>query len=128
MTEHTTRAVHLDRLADWEPFGEPGEAAGQVSWISRGDDGRTAVGIWRVEPADMPENAEVQLPTDETVHALAGHARLILEDGETIDLTPGVVAFLPAGTVSRWTILESFTELFVSSKATGAPQNGDEDV
>lgn len=117
MPDRTAKFAEVDRLVGWVPFGDGDEAAGEVSWIEHSGDGGTAVGVWRVQPSDLPEDAEVVMPTDETVYGLAGRARLTLDDGRTVDLAPGVVVFLPAGSVSRWTILEPFTELFVSSMA-----------
>jgi uncharacterized cupin superfamily protein len=52
-------------------------------------------------------------PKRETLVVLEGSARVDIADGVTLDLHPGVIASIPAGTETTWHITPPFKEFWV---------------
>lgn len=100
-------------LEDWGPrvgadAGEP-QTSGRV--LHRSADGRTEVGVWQCTPGGW---SVTDRPDTETVHLLAGRARLSDAGGGSRELGAGDAAVLPAGWSGRWDILETVRKLYVT--------------
>lgn len=86
------------------------ETPGQIAMLV--EDKNLMAGLWRSggvawEPFDVP------MDYDETLYVLSGSARLQLDDGPVMDLTPGDVIFVPKGAVAHWEPSIDFTELWM---------------
>jgi uncharacterized cupin superfamily protein len=84
--------------------GDP-QASGTLLWKSA--DARLAVGIWACTPGSFRWTH-----ADETAVVVQGRATVERDDGEPIELAPGVVAFFPEGLVTRWTVHEPLRKAF----------------
>ena len=84
--------------------GNP-EASGVLLW--RSDDEKTAVGVWQCTPGAFDWTH-----VDETFVIVRGRATIEAEGGQRIELAPGVVAFFPNGTKTRWTVHETIRKGF----------------
>jgi uncharacterized protein len=84
--------------------GHP-EASGLVLWIS--EDETTMVGVWQCTPGAFDWTH-----VDETFVIARGRATIEAEGGQRIELAPGVVAFFPNGTKTRWTVHETLRKGF----------------
>ena len=67
------------------------------------------VGLWEMVPG-VAEDTEV----DEVCVMLAGRGTVRFEDGEEIDLAPGVAVRLRAGERTTWTVTETLRKVYVS--------------
>jgi len=76
--------------------GDP-EASGTLLWKS--DDSTLAVGIWACTPGSFSWTH-----TDEMLVVVEGQATVEREDGDPVELAPGVLAFFPEGLTTRWTV------------------------
>jgi uncharacterized cupin superfamily protein len=56
------------------------------------------------------------IENDECLVVLSGAGRLAYEDGETIDLRPGVCVRLHAGDRTEWTVLSTLRALTIAGR------------
>ncbi|GAA1778211.1 hypothetical protein GCM10009795_025440 [Nocardioides hankookensis] len=73
------------------------------------DLGGLEVGLWEMVPG-VAEDTEV----DEVCVMLSGRGTVRFEDGEEIDLAPGVAVRLRAGERTTWTVTETLRKVYVS--------------
>ncbi|MBZ5738138.1 cupin domain-containing protein [Nocardioides mangrovi] len=71
--------------------------------------GETEVGVWEMGPG-TEEDTEV----DEVFVVLAGRGTVAFEDGEVVDLAPGVAVRLTAGERTTWTVTEPLRKVYVA--------------
>lgn len=71
--------------------------------------GETSVGVWEMAPG-TEEDTEV----DEVFVVLAGRGTVTFDDGETIELHPGVAVRLTAGEHTTWTVTEPLRKVYVA--------------
>jgi uncharacterized cupin superfamily protein len=90
---------------DWILDGEP-EARGAV--ISRSDDSRIIRGLWECSPGSF----KWVFSYDETLVVVAGRATVELDNGDRVELAPGVMAFFGRGHDARWTVHETLRKGF----------------
>ncbi len=66
------------------------------------------VGVW-----EHPVGRSTDIETDEVFVVIAGSGRVVLEDGRTLDLHPGVVGVLDAGTRTVWEVDEPLRKVWL---------------
>ena len=66
------------------------------------------VGVW-----EHPVGTSTDVETDEVFVVLSGSGRVILADGSVLDLAPGTVGVLVAGTATTWEIDEPLRKVWV---------------
>ena len=71
--------------------------------------GGAEVGLWEMAPG-TDHDTEV----DEVFVVLAGRGTVTFEDGETIDLLPGVAVRLRAGERTTWVVTETLRKVYVA--------------
>jgi uncharacterized cupin superfamily protein len=71
--------------------------------------GGLEVGLWEMAPGTA-EDTEV----DEVCLMLAGRGTVTFEDGEVVDLVPGVAVQLRAGERTTWVVTETLRKVYVS--------------
>jgi uncharacterized protein len=73
------------------------------------DLGEVAVGVWEMAPG-TEDDTEV----DEVFVVLAGRGTVAFEDGEVVELAPGVAVRLTAGERTTWTVTEALRKVYVA--------------
>lgn len=76
------------------------------------EDGRFLCAIWRCTPCAFRWDYDAH----EMVTILSGRATVSIEGGPTIELQPGVVAYFLPGQKALWTVHETTTKTFSTSK------------
>ena len=71
--------------------------------------GGVEVGVW-----EMTEGAVHDTEVDEIFVVLGGRGRVEFEDGEAIDLSPGVTVRLSAGERTTWTVTSTLRKVWVA--------------
>ena len=95
-----------DRVLGADVFGEPLGPDGEQALA---DLGGVEVGLWEMAPG-TDDDTEV----DEVFVVLAGRGTVAFEDGELIDLAPGVAVRLRAGERTTWTVTETLRKVYVA--------------
>jgi uncharacterized cupin superfamily protein len=79
--------------------------------VELGGFGDAEVGVW-----EMTVGAMSDVEADEVFVVIAGQASVVLEpggdDAETIELSPGAVVRLAAGTRTVWTVTENLRKVY----------------
>jgi uncharacterized protein len=71
--------------------------------------GGAEVGLWGMDPG-VDHDTEV----DEVFVVLAGRGTVEFEDGQVVELTPGVAVRLHAGERTTWTVTETLRKVYVA--------------
>jgi uncharacterized cupin superfamily protein len=100
--------VSSTQAADWERDSDP---PGEVHWLC--EDAGIEAGLWRPLAGVTPDSVQWTLPGREAILVLEGQARIEIEGGPTLELKPGSVASLPAGTRTTWQVTADFKEFWV---------------
>lgn len=69
------------------------------------------VGVW-----EHPVGVSTDVETDEVFVVLSGRGRITLEDGTVLELHPGTVGVLDAGTRTTWEVDETLRKVWVVSR------------
>ena len=69
----------------------------------------TEVGVWEMAPG-----TERDTETDEVFVVIAGRGTVAFEDGEVVELRPGVAVRLRAGERTTWTVTERLRKVYVA--------------
>lgn len=69
------------------------------------------VGVW-----EHPVGRSTDVETDEVFVVLSGRGRVFLADGRVLDLRPGTVGVLDAGTETTWEIEETLRKVWVVAR------------
>ncbi|MFF4414929.1 cupin domain-containing protein [Streptosporangium sp. NPDC001559] len=72
-------------------------------------DGSQSRGIWEITPGTVTD-----VENDEIFVVLAGRATLEVENGTSIELAPGSVCLLSAGTKTTWIVHETLRKVYHS--------------
>lgn len=67
------------------------------------------VGLW-----EMTQGSARDTEVDEVFVVVSGHGTVTFEDGERLDLTPGVAVRLRAGERTEWTITETLRKVWIA--------------
>lgn len=110
MVEDARESVtHVDAEDGWEPDEETG---GLVRMVRESD--ALSVGLWK--PGGVAgRRIEYRLDAEETLVVLRGSGEVRVDDGEPIQLRPGVVVTLPRGSDLSWLVDNEFRELWIYS-------------
>jgi uncharacterized protein len=73
----------------------------------KSEDERLCVGIWQCTPGVFD-----WMHVNETLCVVRGRVTIAPKGGDPVELEPGVVAFFPEGTRTRWTIHETVRKAF----------------
>ncbi|AWH94088.1 hypothetical protein A6035_17160 (plasmid) [Dietzia lutea] len=76
--------------------------------LFQSDDGRVASGFARHAPSEV----WIELPVDEVLLCLEGHVTITPDEGEPVDVRPGELVWLPAGTNATWRFHETTVDVF----------------
>lgn len=117
-TPHLTSVAAADlmgALEDWGPrvpadSGTP-QTSGRI--IHRAPDASIEIGIWECTPGSWTITDRVD---NETIHLLAGRARLTDAGGSSVDLVAGDVLVLPRGWSGTWEIVETVRKFYVIAR------------
>ena len=71
--------------------------------------GGAEVGLW-----EMTEGTARDIEVDEVFVVVSGRGHVTFEDGQRIDLTPGVAVRLTAGERTVWTVTERVRKIWVA--------------
>jgi uncharacterized cupin superfamily protein len=90
-----------------------GLPAGEVAWLrNTARDGQTyKAGMWRADPSECP----YYFAADETFVMIDGVLRIKLEDGTTLEFSPGDTGSFVKGTNSTWTVVEPVVHFFIQT-------------
>ncbi len=92
------------------PAGQVVAGAPRVGVESLGDFGGREYGVWEMTPGAMSDVEE-----DELFIVIAGHAVVELDSGATrIELSPGSVGRLYAGTRTVWTVTDTLRKIYLT--------------
>ena len=69
------------------------------------------VGVWQ-----HPRGMSTDVEADEVFVVLAGAGRVVLADGEVLELRPGTVGVLTAGTATTWIVDEPLRKVWVTPR------------
>ena len=99
--------AHLDH----EPLPDDEVVAGSptAAAVTLGHLGEHEVGVW-----EMTEGTARDTEVDEVFVVVAGRGWVTCEDGERIDLAPGVAVRLTAGERTVWTVTERVRKIWVA--------------
>ncbi len=101
----TTAALEHEPLpADEVDAGSPTAAVSTLGAV-----GGAEVGLW-----EMSEGTTRDTEVDEVFVIVSGRGHVVFEDGERIDLAPGVAVRLTAGERTVWTVTERVRKFWVS--------------
>ena len=101
--------THVDVDEEWAPDEETG---GLVRMVRAA--GSVEVGLWKPNGvAGM--RIEYELDAEETLVVLRGSGELRVDEGDPIDLRPGVVVSLSRGSWLSWLVDDEFRELWIYS-------------
>ena len=101
----TTAAVQHEPLpADEVVDGSPTAAVVSLDAV-----GGAEVGLW-----EMSEGTARDTEVDEVFVVVSGRGSVEFEDGERIDLAPGVAVRLTAGERTVWTVTERLRKIWVA--------------
>jgi len=95
-----------DLPADKSPAGP---IATGVQMLAATDD--LEVGVW-----EHPVGTSTDVETDEVFVVLSGRGRVTCADGTVLDLQPGTVGVLEAGTATTWEVEETLRKVWVVSR------------
>ena len=98
MSDSSRRVLSADVLA--------GDAAPLATLATLGT---AEVGLWEMAPG-VDHDTEV----DEVFVVLAGRGTVLFEDGERVELRPGVAVRLRAGEQTTWTVTETLRKVYVA--------------
>lgn len=101
--------THVDVDDEWEPDDETG---GLVRMVRSAES--VEVGLWKPNGA-AGARIEYELDAEETLVVLSGTGELRVDDGEPIELRPGVVVSLARGSRLSWLVDADFRELWIYS-------------
>jgi len=99
--------THVDEVEDWEPDEETG---GLVHMVRTADS--VEVGLWKPDGV-AGKRFEYELTAEETLVVLRGSGEVRVDEGEPIQLRPGVVVSLPRGCRLSWLVDDEFRELWI---------------
>ena len=100
----TTRLEHQPLPGDEVVAGVPTAAVHTLTAL-----GSVEVGLW-----EMTEGTARDTEVDEVFVVISGRGTVAFEDGERVDLGPGVVVRLRAGERTTWTVTEPLRKIWVA--------------
>jgi uncharacterized cupin superfamily protein len=80
-----------------------------VAMLAATDD--LEVGVW-----EHPAGTSTDVETDEVFVVLSGRGRVTCADGTVMELRPGTVGILAAGTATTWEVEETLRKVWVVSR------------
>lgn len=106
-----------DQVALTEEPPDPGSVLGGDPRIADGEIARTAAGdlvtgVWSCTPGRLTD-----VEVDETFVVLSGRATIEPDGGDAVEVGPGDVCVLAAGTATTWTIHETLHKVYVIREA-----------
>ena len=85
--------------------GDPRNADGEIARSAAGD---LVTGVWSCTPGRLTD-----VEADETFVVLSGRATIEPAGGEPVEVGPGDVCVLVAGTATTWTVHEPLRKVYV---------------
>jgi uncharacterized cupin superfamily protein len=100
-------ALPLDDLPLEESSVVAGSPAAGIATLH--DDLGVEIGVW-----ELTEGTVTDTEVDEVFVVVAGSGSVTFEDGERVDLRPGLVVRLRAGERTTWTVTERLRKVWVA--------------
>ena len=100
----TTPLLHEPLPSDDVVAGGPTAGARTLSTV-----GPVEVGLW-----EMSEGTARDTEVDEVFVVVSGGGTVVFEDGQRVDLAPGVAVRLRAGERTTWTVRERLRKIWVA--------------
>jgi uncharacterized cupin superfamily protein len=91
------------------PTGQVADGSPTTAVVTLGTVGGADVGLW-----EMTEGTGRDTEVDEVFVVVSGAGHVTFEDGERIDLAPGVAVRLNAGERTVWTVTERVRKIWVA--------------
>ncbi len=91
------------------PPGEVVEGSPTAAVATLGSVGGVEVGLW-----EMSEGTARDTEVDEVFVIVSGRGSVLFDDGERIDLAPGVAVRLTAGERTVWTVTERVRKIWMA--------------
>ena len=87
------------------------DGAPTTGWAALGETASgESVGVWEMTPGTMSDTE-----ADEVFVVIAGRATVeLLDESQTLELSPGSVVWLTAGTRTVWTVHETLRKVYVT--------------
>lgn len=82
--------------------------APEVAAATLSDAPTVEIGVW-----EHTVGTSSDIEADEAFVVLSGRATVVVADGPTLELSPGVVGFLEAGARTTWTVHETLRKVYV---------------
>lgn len=108
-----TDAITVTLLGETVPAEQRLSGSPITAALELGEFGDAEIGVWEMTVGSMSD-----VESDEVFVVVSGHGTLELEpggpDAELIELAPGTIVRLAAGTNSIWTITETLRKVYIS--------------
>ena len=91
------------------PPDEVVDGAPTAAVVTLGTVGSAEVGLW-----EMTEGTARDTEVDEVFVVVSGRGHVLFDDGERIDLAPGVAVRLTAGERTVWTVTERVRKVWIA--------------
>lgn len=82
----------------------------ETSTITLHKDGRSSAGLWRVSPGEF---ITARRGKTEFITIIEGTGQLVRDNGEVLELSPGIFAVMEDGWTGRWVINTDLVKSFV---------------
>ena len=102
-----------DAELDWAALPPEQCPHGSISTgvVGLAETGFAQVGIWQ-----HPAGTSTDVEQDEVFVVISGRGRVHLADGRVLDLAPGIVGVLAAGTATTWVIDEPLRNVWLTAR------------
>jgi uncharacterized cupin superfamily protein len=109
LANHVEQAVLMELVHEALPAGRVVSGAPTVGTAVLGELGSTSIGVWEISAPSVSTDVEV----DEFFVVLQGEATVSFADGSpALELRPGVVGRLAAGTHTTWTVRQTLRKIY----------------
>ena len=98
------------RLIDETAWNADDETPGQVAMLI--ETPGLQAGLWRTGGVTW-DPFDVNVEQNETIYVLSGSGQLQVNDQPAIQLSPGITLTIPAGSATRWTVDQDFSEVWI---------------
>jgi len=108
---HIHGATYFTDLADWgdQPDCSEGQSHSSGRLLFKGPNNEPETGIWVCTPGRW----RLSIPRDEFCHFVAGRAVYTSDDGEVIEVGPGVAVVFRAGWTGECHVIETMRNIYM---------------
>jgi len=108
---HIHNATTFADLVDWgsQPDSVEGQSHSTGRLLFKGPNNQPETGIWVCTPGRW----RLSIPRDEFCHFVAGRATYTADDGEVIEVGPGIAVTFPAGWTGECLVHETMRNIYM---------------